>query len=95
VNHLILIAVGSGDDADIDRDRPLVSRQFDHLLFQHPQQFYLGFQGQVADFIKKKRTAGRSLKTAGSPLMRPCRIRSSSLPGVRKKDEALDCACLV
>jgi len=50
-DHDLQIFIGGGNDPDINRDRFVISHPFDFFFFQHPQKFYLGRQGDVADFI--------------------------------------------
>ena len=64
LNHLLEILVGRGDHSHIDRCRAAAAAQSLNLtLLEHPEQFGLQFQREVADFVEEQRAAVRGLKS--------------------------------
>ena len=53
-NILLQIAVGGGNDPDIDVQGVNAAQSFKFTILQDPQQLRLQFEGQFADFVQKK-----------------------------------------
>ncbi len=53
--------VGRGDDADIDRHRPVGADRRDLPLFEHGEQFGLQMQRQIADLVEEQGAAAGRL----------------------------------
>ena len=68
-NHLGEVAVCSGDDADVDRDRFAAADALDGLLAEGAQQFHLSAGVDLADFIEEERAAIGLLKAADAALL--------------------------
>ena len=66
-DHLGQIAVGGGNQADIDVAFVGIADFFDLFRLQRPQQFSLGFHAQVADFVEEQRALVGGLE---QPLLR-------------------------
>ena len=47
------VAVGGGNDPDIQRDRVVAAQAGDAFLLQHAQQVGLGLEGHVADLVEE------------------------------------------
>src|SRR5574344_2692654 len=56
-NHLLQVAVGGGDKADVDGNLLGVSKACDCPALKGSEQFGLKRVREIADFIKKQRTA--------------------------------------
>src|ERR1700676_2467399 len=69
------IAVGGGEDANVDATGVRRSYPLDFAGFQNAQQFCLLAKRNIADFVKKNRAAIRQLKT---PDTIGARIRESA-----------------
>ena len=65
------IAVGGGDDADIERHRLLAANPLDLALLQDAEQLGLEAHRHFSDLIEKQRTLLRLLELAGLRLLRP------------------------
>src|SRR5207247_9650376 len=63
-DHVGKIAVGRGDQPDVRPDRPRAAQPFKFLFLQNSQQLRLQLEGNVADFVQKKRALMRQLKAA-------------------------------
>ena len=53
-DHFGQVAVGGGNQADIDLALGRIAHLLDPLRFQRPQQLALGFHAQVADFVEEQ-----------------------------------------
>jgi len=74
---LLQIAIGGGDDADIDFDRAGAAHALELAILDHAQQLRLQFQRQFADFIQKE---------GGANSRRQCRmVFASGLPPTTEK----------
>src|SRR5687767_1589973 len=62
-------AVSGSQNADIDRNDFVTPHALDTALLQYTQQFRLGVRRQIADFIKKNRSAISLFKFADAPAM--------------------------
>src|ERR1700728_3927695 len=58
------IAMRGGDQAHVNLMREIASQPFELLLLQDSQQLCLKLQGNVADFIQKKRAFIRKLEAS-------------------------------
>ncbi|OPZ05947.1 MAG: hypothetical protein BWZ08_02381 [candidate division BRC1 bacterium ADurb.BinA292] len=56
-DHLFEVAVGRGDDADIDRDRAAAADALDFALLEDAEEFDLRGGGEVADLVEEDRAA--------------------------------------
>src|SRR5262249_50222778 len=82
------IAIGGGDDAEIGAPYCKRSKRPEFFLLEHPQQFRLQIEWQLADFVEKRRAAvggfdqpGLAVRGAGeSPLTWPKSSLSISGP---------------
>ncbi|MEY4258681.1 MAG: hypothetical protein RJA56_1582 [Pseudomonadota bacterium] len=61
---LFQVFVGRGDDANINGDGLVGAQWLDLSLLQHPQEFDLHVQGQVANFVQENRAAIGHFKAA-------------------------------
>ena len=68
LDHLLEVAVGRGDDADVDLLGLAVADAEDDPLLQRAQQLHLQLQRQLADLVEEQRAARRPAGTcrAGS-----------------------------
>src|SRR5215471_8835640 len=64
VDHLQQVPVGRRDDAHVDFDRPRAAEALELLLLEHPQQFRLELESNLADFIEEESAAIRHLEPA-------------------------------
>ena len=65
VPHLLgQVAVGRGDDADVDVDRARTAEALDLPLLQHAQQLRLQLERQLADLVEEHGAAVRQLEAA-------------------------------
>src|SRR5262249_46466901 len=62
------ILVGSGDQACLKLERINTSNPAEFAFLQHPQQFRLQLEGQVADFIQEYGPAIHHLELAGTAI---------------------------
>jgi hypothetical protein len=58
-DHLAQVAIGGGDDADVDALRPLGAERLELPLLQHPQQLGLQRRAHRRDLVEKDRAAVR------------------------------------
>jgi len=56
VNHLPEIAVGGGDDTDVDARRACATDRFEFAFLKNAEQFGLKVQRHIADLIDEKRS---------------------------------------
>ena len=56
-DHLLQVAMGGADDADIDFKRLVVADAADLAAFEHAQQLGLHGLGQFADLVEEQRAA--------------------------------------
>ena len=56
-DFLFEFLVGGGDDADVDAHGLIGADGFEALLFEDPENFGLGAQTHVADFVEEERAA--------------------------------------
>ena len=82
------IAVGCGDQPDVDRKGLIVTNPCNSSLFQHTQQLRLNRQWHVADFIQKQCPAVGILKRANS-IVQGIRIGAFDVPKQRGLDQIL------
>ena len=59
------IAIGRGDDADVDVDRPRTAEALDLAVLQHAQELRLELERQLADLVEEERAAIGQLEAAG------------------------------
>ena len=64
-HFLVQIAVGGGDDAHVDVDRPRAAEPLDLAVLQHAQQLRLQLERQLADLVEEDRAAVGQLEAAG------------------------------
>src|SRR6266513_3904663 len=57
LHHPTEIAVGRGDDADIDMNRPSAAQTFELLLLEHSEQLDLQFQRNFPHLVEEDRSA--------------------------------------
>ena len=57
LHFLLEVAVGGGDQADVDGAGALCADAFEIALLQHPQQLALQFERNFADLVEKQRAA--------------------------------------
>src|SRR6266508_1847413 len=65
------VSIGGGDDAHVHRNTTAPSNPFKRALLQHAQEFDLGGQADVADFLKKECPMNTQLKAATTGFARP------------------------
>ena len=65
------LAVGRGNDADVDLDRLAAADRLDGAFLQRAQQLYLRRQRQLADLVEKQRAAGGFDELAHVPSVAP------------------------
>src|SRR5581483_2594814 len=65
-DHFLDVLVGRGNDADVDPNGVGASDALDFALLEHAQDFGLGGQGHVADFVEKYRAAVALLEFANA-----------------------------
>jgi hypothetical protein len=63
-HHLIEIAMGGDDDADVYRDGAVASDALDLLFLEHAQQLGLHDRGHIANFVEEQRAAMGLLELA-------------------------------
>src|SRR5262249_3047774 len=51
------VAIGGGDDSDVDRDRRAAADALDLALLEDAEQLCLGLQRQLADLVEEERAA--------------------------------------
>src|SRR5581483_5506286 len=76
-DHLLEVAIGGGDEPDFRFDRTRAAKPLEFLFLQYAQELWLQFQGNLADFIEKKRSLVRKLEA--SDALRDCAGESASL----------------
>ena len=59
------IAVGSGDDANVDPDRAYSAQTFDDTVLKQTQQLCLRRQVELSDLVQKERAPSGPLNLAG------------------------------
>ena len=59
------VAIGCGDNTDVNTNRPRAAKPFEFLFLKHPQQFRLQVQGQFTDLVEKKGPTVGELEAAG------------------------------
>src|SRR5204863_6204010 len=64
LHHPTEIAVGRGDDADIDMNRPSAAQTFELLLLEHSEQLDLQFQRNFPHLVEEDRSAVGQFKPA-------------------------------
>src|SRR6185503_9842285 len=64
-HHIFKVCVGGGDNADVNLQRPLLTKRLNLALLQKTQQLRLQIERQVADFVKEERAAGGCSDDAG------------------------------
>src|SRR6266446_3849252 len=65
------VSIGGGDDAHVHRNATAPSNPFKRALLQHAEEFDLGGEADVADFIKKECPMIGQLKAATTGFDRP------------------------
>src|ERR1044071_5490301 len=63
-HHLSQVAVGGGDEPDVNRNRPGSSQPLERLLLESPEQFGLQIERNVTNFIQKQGASVRHLEPA-------------------------------
>src|ERR1700758_2664502 len=63
-DHFFQIAMGSGDDSDVDLHRSRASQALKFPLLQNAQQFWLQVERDVSNFIEKQRASIGQLEPA-------------------------------
>ncbi len=58
------VAVGGGDDPDVDRDRRTAADALDLALLEDAEELGLGLQGQLADLVQEEGAAVGQLEAA-------------------------------
>src|SRR5262249_28447991 len=61
-DFFVEVAVGGGDDADVDPERLAAADRLELLLLKHAQELDLRLERQLADLIEKERPAVRQLE---------------------------------
>ena len=61
------VAVGGGDDADVDLDRRRAADPLELALLEDAEQLGLGLRGQLADLVEEERAAVGQLEPAAAP----------------------------
>src|SRR4051812_14492749 len=64
LNLLLEVAIGRGDDADVDRAGALLADAFEIAFLQYAQQLALQFERDLADFVEEQRAAIGELEPA-------------------------------
>ena len=64
------IAVGGGDDPDVDLDRLRAAEPLDHAFLQHAEQLDLDFSRQLADLVEEERRLVGRFEAADLPRQR-------------------------
>ncbi len=70
-DHRLQVAVGGGDDADVDPDRFRSPDAVDFLLLQDPQEPHLGLGGKLPDLVQEKRPPAGPLEPSALAGDRP------------------------
>src|SRR6516165_7660594 len=65
LHHCEQITMGRSDQANVNPMRVIAPKSLEFLFLQDSQQLRLKLQGDIADFIKKKRAFIRQLKASG------------------------------
>ena len=63
-DHLREIAVGRGDDADVDSERLLSADPLERAVLEHAQQPHLRVERQLANLVEEQRAAVGALEPA-------------------------------
>ena len=83
LDRLLEVAVGGGDDADVDLDRLGAAEALDHPLLEHAQELDLDLQRQVADLVEEQRrpsaASKRPICRESAPVYAPRSRPNSSL----------------
>ncbi len=61
------VAIGGGDDPDVDLDRRPAADALELALLEDAEQLGLGLQGQLADLVEEERAAVGQLEAADAP----------------------------
>ncbi len=64
------IGIGGGENAHIDRDRLSAADSLKGAVLNRPQNFFLGFHRNIANFVQKQGALMGRFKTAQAPLFR-------------------------
>ena len=67
LDFLEQVAIGGGDDADVDGDGGGAAHAIELALLQDPEQFYLGLRGKFADLVEEDGAAVGELESAQTP----------------------------
>src|SRR5262245_21995442 len=59
------VAIGGGDDSDVDPRRPWTAKPIDLPFLKHTQQLRLQLERQLADLVEENRPAVGDLKAPG------------------------------
>ncbi len=66
-HHFRQVAVGGGDDSDIDLASSGAAQRFELAFLQHAEEFGLEFQRQLADFVEEDGAAVGKREPAFTP----------------------------
>ena len=58
------VAIGRGDEPDVDADRLVAAEALEFLFLQHAQEFRLQLERNVADLVEEQRAAVGQLEAA-------------------------------
>src|SRR5215831_13239159 len=64
------IAIGGGDDPNVNADGVAAAEPLEFALLQHPKQHHLQLRRQLSDLVQKERAAVRLLEAPFAPLDR-------------------------
>src|SRR5690606_2545654 len=64
LDHALERPVRRGDEAHIDRARPVLAQAADRPVLERAEQLRLGGQGEVADLVEEERAAAGRLEEA-------------------------------
>ena len=67
VDGLEQVAVGGGDDPDVDRQRRAAADALDLALLEDAEELGLGLQGEIADLVQEEAPAVGQLEAADPP----------------------------
>src|SRR5262249_21405372 len=65
LNLLLQVAVGRGNEPNVDASGPDAADAFELALLQRPQEFHLHFDRDLGDLVQKKSAAVCELEPAG------------------------------